>query len=335
MNNTAKNKNRIILWYGVFLIALIVLIYLSIRTGSLAVTFRELFVGMFDTSNQQIQTILDLRMPRILISLIGGAALAVSGTLMQAVLKNPLADPGILGIASGANFGTVLITVVFPGLYFMAPVFAILGGIVACILVSALSWDQGFKPLRILLVGISVEAVFTGFIKMLQTFGSSNLSGAASILEGNITLKTWQDVRTMALYCGLVLFVAFFVVKPCDLLSLEDKTARGIGFPIHRYRGIITFIAVLLTSVTTAIIGSIGFLGLIAPHIGRLLVGSKHRVLLPFTMILGADILLLADTLGRSILAPYEINASVLLAILGGPFFIFLLRRNQKTYGNA
>ena len=189
------------------------------------------------------------------------------------------------------------------------------------------------SPLRIILVGVAVNAMFTGLMSAFNSGTGSNYSGVASIVNANITQKTWDDFRTLALYAAIGLIASLFVTGQCNLLALEDKTARGLGVNVTRSRIIISVIAVALASISTAIIGPISFLGLIVPHIARLLVGSDHRVLVPYSVLLGAFTLLLADTLGRTIAAPYEISAAVVMSVVGGPFFILLLRGAKQSYG--
>lgn len=204
---------------------------------------------------------------------------------------------------------------------------------VAFLLVYSLSWKGGLSPLRIILVGVAVNAMFTGIMSAFNSGTGSNYSGVASIVNANITMKTWDDFTTLLIYAAIGLVASFFVTGQCNLLSLEDKTARSLGVNVTRSRIIISVIAVLLAGISTAIIGPISFLGLIVPHIARLLAGSNHKVLIPYSIILGAFTLLLADTVGRTIAAPYEISASIIMSVVGGPFFIILLRRSRKSYG--
>lgn len=314
-------------------VGLLVLFLFSVNTGSLKVSPRELFLGLFVEYNPDVATVYDLRFPRIFIAMLGGAATAVSGVLLQAVLKNPLADPGIIGISSGASLAAVLITAFFPALYFFTPLFAFLGGMLAFLLVYSLSYKGGLSPLRIILVGVAVNAMFTGIMSAFNSGTGSNYSGVASIVNANITMKTWEDVRTLFGYALVGLIASLFVTGQCNLLSLEEKTAGSLGVNVTRSRLVISVIAVLLAGISTAVIGPISFLGLIVPHIARLLVGSSHRVLVPYSMLLGAFTLLLADTVGRTIAAPYEISASIIMSVVGGPFFILLLRRSKQNYG--
>lgn len=321
-----------ILAFVIIAVGFLALFLFAVNTGSLKVSSAELFKGLFVEYNPNVATIFDLRFPRIFIAMLGGAATAVSGVLLQAVMKNPLADPGIIGISSGASLTAILITAFFPSLFFFTPLFAFLGGMIAFLLVYSLSYKGGLSPLRIILVGVAVNAMFTGLMSAFNSGTGSNYSGVASIVNANITMKTWDDFQTLLIYSVIGLIASLFVTGQCNLLALEDKTARSLGVNVTRSRIVISVIAVLLAGIATAVIGPISFLGLIVPHIARLLVGSNYKVLIPYTVLLGAFTLLFADTLGRTIAAPYEISASVIMSVIGGPFFIILLRRSKNGY---
>lgn len=329
-----QTRLKQILAFVITALALLALFLYAVNTGSLKVTPVQLFKGLFVAYDPDVATVYDLRFPRIFVAMLGGAATAVSGVLLQAVMKNPLADPGIIGVSSGASFVAVLITAFVPALYFYTPILAFIGGMLAFLLVYGLSWKGGLSPLRIILVGVAVNAMFTGLMSAFNSSTGSNYSGVASIVNANITMKTWSDVRVLLIYTAIGLVASIFILGQCNLLALEDKTARSIGVNVTRTRIIVSVIAVLLASISTAVIGPISFLGLIVPHIARLLVGSNHKVLVPYSIVFGAFVLLLADTLGRTIAAPYEISASVIMSVIGGPFFIILLRRSKGNYGN-
>ena len=322
-----------ILAFSLTAVLLAALFVFSINTGSLSVSPGQLLRGLFVEYDPEVATVYDLRFPRIFISMLGGAATAVSGVLLQAALKNPLADPGIIGISSGASLAAVLITAFLPQLYFFTPMFAFLGGLAAFAMVYGLSWKGGLSPLRIILVGVAVSAMFTGLMSAFNSGTGSNYSGVASIVNANITMKTWDDFKTLAIYSAAGLIASLFVARRCDLLTLEDKTARSVGLNVAGSRMAVSLTAVLLAGIATAVIGPISFLGLIVPHIARLLVGSSHKVLIPYSILLGAFVLLLADTAGRTNAAPHEISASVIMSVAGGPFFILLLRRSKQNYG--
>ncbi len=327
------SKRKKIISFTVTAAALAVLFLLSVNTGSIDLSPMRLIRGLFISYDPDVATVYDLRFPRIFISMAGGSATAVSGVLLQAVLKNPLADPGIIGISSGASLTAVLVTAFVPSLYFFTPLIAFGGGLAAFGLVYSLSWKGGLSPLRIILVGVAVNSMFTGMMSAFNSGTGSNYSGVASIVNANITMKTWDDFETLLAYSLIGLAASLVLAGKCDLLALEDKTARSIGVNVSGSRPAVSLTAVLLAGISTAIIGPISFLGLIVPHIARLLVGSGHKTLIPYSILLGAFVLLLADTAGRTVAAPYEISASVIMAVAGGPFFIFLLRRSKQNYG--
>ena len=332
-NRRNRKRVRAVLSFVIMALLLLALFFASVNIGSLKVSFPEMLRGMLGDMSENAAAVFDLRFPRIFISMLAGAATAVSGVLFQAVLKNPLADPGIIGISSGAGFAAVVITAFVPSLFFFTPVFAFLGGVLAFFLVYTLSWKGGLSPLRIILVGVAVNALFSGLSSALNSMTGGNTSGVAAIVNGNITMKTWEDVRTLLPYVAAGLFLALCFAGRCNLMSLEDKTARSLGVNVNSLRIRISLAAVLLAGISTAVAGAVSFLGLIVPHMGRLLVGSDHRALIPFSMLLGAFTYLLADTIGRTMAALYEISASIIMSVAGGPFFILLLRRSKKYAG--
>ncbi|MDO5061633.1 MAG: iron ABC transporter permease [Peptostreptococcaceae bacterium] len=332
--NTKIGATRILLAFVVMIALLVGLFFLSVNLGSLPISPSQMIRGLFFEFDPDVATVYDVRFPRIIIALIGGMALAISGTMLQAVMKNPLTDPGIIGISSAAALVGVIVTGLFPSLYFSIPLISILGGLIAYLLIYSLAWDGGVIPTRLILVGVALNMTFMGIAQGLAAMGGAGMSVTQSIVDGNIVQKTWSDVRLLAVYVGIGIFLAMFTARTCNLLSLDDQTARGLGVNVNRDRFLVALIAILLASVTTSIVGIIGFLGLLVPHIGRMIVGSNHKVLLPFSGLFGAWLLLLSDTVGRTIAYPYEVPAAVIMAMVGGPFFILLLKLGGKNYGN-
>lgn len=314
---------------GCLVLALLIFILalIAMKMGSISISYRELFEGLFVAYDKRVATIYDLRFPRIIVALLGGAALSCSGLLFQAVLKNPLADPGIIGISGGASLAASVISDLFPVLYFSVPLFAFLGGLLAFVLIYSLSWKGSLDPVRIILIGIAVAAVFTGLESVLG--GLTDRTGVSVSVSGLAQL-VWSDVAMMAVYSIVGLVLALVLSPVCNLLALDDKTVRGLGVNVDLVRFVISVAAVLLVSGVTAVIGVVGFLALIVPHMARRIVGSDHRILVPFCILLGGFVLLLADTVGRCIAPPNEIAASVIMSIVGGPFFIILLKRGDR-----
>ena len=190
-------------------ILLVVMFFLSINLGSLKITFPQMLKGLFIEYDPDVATVYDLRFPRVIIAMFAGAALAVSGVLFQAVMKNPLADPGIIGVSSGAGFVAAIITAVFPQYLFFTPIAAFIGGCIAFFLVYSLSWKGGLNPLRMILVGVAVNAVFTGLTSAMGTsMSSGDLAQAASVVSGMISMKTWSDVRILVIYTVIGLSIS-------------------------------------------------------------------------------------------------------------------------------
>lgn len=318
----------------ILLIMMTVLFFVAIRSGSIKLTYYEIFRGLFIEYNENFATIYDLRFPRILVAILSGAALSVSAVMFQSVMKNSLADPGIIGISSGASFVSMLITFIFPSLYFLSPLFAFIGGVIACFLVYLLSWRAGLKPLRVILVGIAINAMFMGLLNAVSAMSGFGQNSVTAIVNANISQKTWKDVYILATYTSIGMILAMIFAGRCNLLALEEKTIRSLGINVNKLRVYISAISVLLVGISTAIVGSIGFIGLIVPHISRKIVGNDKKILIPYSMLLGSFVMLLADTVSRTVIAPFEIPVGVFMSVIGGPFFIFLLRKSEDRYEN-
>lgn len=314
-------------------VALLFTFLIAVNTGGLKTTGFQLLKGIFVEYDEIVSIILQLRFPRILVAMLGGAIMSMSGVLMQAVMRNPLADPGIIGVSSGAAFAAVIVSSFFPAIAVFTPIFSFVGGMLAFLAVYLLSGNKEISPVRLILTGIAVDAFFTGLYQAFQAFTGNSYSGAASIINANISLKTWEDVGILLLYTIISILLCFLVAGKCNLLSLSDKTVIGLGINIHRTRFWVSVISVFMASVFTAIIGAVSFLGLIVPHIARLLVGSEHKKLLAYSGLLGALVFLAADTIGRSIAYPYEVSAAMIMSIIGGPLLLILLRRSGAIYG--
>ncbi|MDR1409889.1 MAG: iron ABC transporter permease [Oscillospiraceae bacterium] len=325
---------RVTLIFITTVVLILILFLTAMNIGGLKTSPAKLFGGLFIRYDKDAAVIFELRFPRIVVALLGGALMAVAGVLMQAVMKNPLADPGIIGIGSGAAFFAILVTALFPSLAVFMPVFSFLGGLLAFAIVYTLAWKGGeISAIRLILVGIAVNAVFTGLYQAFDQMTGGRNVNAARVISANISLKTWNDVKILAVYALIGLLLCILAAKKCNLLSLSDQTLHSLGVRVGRTKITVSVISVLLASAFTAVVGTVGFLGLIVPHIARLLVGSDHKRLIPYSVLLGAFIFLLADTVGRTIAYPYEISASVIMAVVGGPAFIILLKRSRRIYG--
>lgn len=320
-------------YFVIVTILLLVVTGFSVLSGSVSVTIKELIMDLFYGGNEEVAVIRDLRYPRIIVAMFAGAALSVAGVLFQSVMRNPLADAGVIGISAGASFFSLFGMLFLPGLYISGPLFAFIGGSIACFLVYSMSWKSGLSPLRIILTGIAVSAMFTGLREALLMICSYFNIALGPSNSSTLTMKTWAEVEIIVMYGILGLVLAFLVSPWCNLLALQDKKAKNLGMNVNVSRVMISAIAVLLAAVATSVAGVIVFVGLLVPHIARQLIGTDHKRLIPFSAIAGALLILTADTLGRTLIAPLEIPASTIMAVIGGPFLIFLLRKSDKVYG--
>lgn len=321
---------RIGLVFVVSLCILAVLSVLALRIGSVSYTTAEILESIFAPSSTIHTIIVNLRLPRVLLAAIVGMCLAAAGTLLQAVMQNPLADPGIIGVSSGASVAATVVFLVVPSWTSSLPVLAFLGAAAACLIIYLMAWKRGVEPTRIILAGTAVNAMLGAVSSFLTLLNADNLQGVLSWMNGSMAAVSWADVRQLGVYGGIGLVLALLCIKPANALQLGDDMAKNLGLRVNGMRILLSGVGAFLAAATVSVVGMIGFVGLVVPHITRLLVGSNHRVMLPTGMVLGACVVLFADTLGRTIAAPMEIPLGIIMAILGGPFFLFLLRRGRK-----
>ena len=325
----SSSKKICMILTTVFVLCFTILI--SLRIGSIDVSFKELIDGMFlSKQSNNFLIIRDLRMPRVLSAVLIGGNLAVAGALLQTTMKNPLADPGIIGISSGASLGAIAVMVIFTDLIKYKIIIAFIGGIIAACLVYLIGEDKGFSPVRIILAGVCVNSILNALSSMVTVFNSAGVSSIQTWLLGSLVNITWNDFKILALYTIVGIALCLLVIKSCDLMGLGDKTAQSLGLNVNRVRVMITFVAVFLTSISTGVGGVISFVGLVIPHICRFLIGSSHKFLIPFSYFMGGFLLLVADTVSRNIFRPYEIPVGLTMCLVGGPFFIYILRRSKR-----
>ncbi len=324
-----KNKKKKIAIFVLFLILLLIIL-MSLNTGSTGDGYRKLYEAFIKGENSGYRKILmTVRIPRIAVALITGVNLAVSGALLQSVMRNPLADPSIIGVSSGASLAAISTMFIFPQFMSLLPVFAFIGGIAAFILVYTFAWKNGIRPLRIILSGIAVNGIFGGITNGIGLLNTEKLPSLMLWTNGSISSKGWNDIVILAVISLVCIILAFLAAENCNILLLGDETALGLGIEPNRNRIMISMIAVALSSISTAYVGIISFAGLIVPHICRLIVGSDYKYLLPSSVLLGGILILGSDTFTRAAFSGMEIPVGILMSIVGGPFFLYLLRRSN------
>jgi iron complex transport system permease protein len=332
----AKQKKFIIIISLLFILTIITFI-ISLNLGVVRIAPLDVFrtlVGMGTARDQLV--LVDFRLPRMILSLLIGAGLAVSGAILQGVTKNDLADPGILGINTGAGFMVILFIYFFQGSMnsvstfgiFLMPLFALVGAVIAAFLIYVLAWKKGIDPVRLILVGIGVNSGFGAAIVIFQLkMNPQDFMQAAVWLTGDIWGANWKFVAILAPLILLLLPFALYKAHTLNILNLGDQVATGLGIRVEKERRLLLLAAVALAGFSVAAGGGIAFLGLVAPHIAKRLIGPKHQLFLPITAVLGSFLLLLADTIGRNLLAPTQIPVGIVVAIFSAPYFIFLLMK--------
>lgn len=336
LDPVSKNQQKFKVLLASTILLTIAVLFVSINAGQIKIPLADVAATLFGQGTEQNEmTIFSFRLPRIVLAILVGMGIAVSGAILQGISQNPLADPGILGINSGAGFAVVLYMFFFRGTDFFAgdlsifimPLAALVGAFTAAFLIYSLSWKNGsVTPVRLLLVGIGINAAFgAGLIIFQMKMEPSNFMSAVIWLSGSIWGTNWTFVLTLLPWLLLLIPFALYKSRFLDVLRLSDQIAVGVGVPVERERRTLLFVAVALAGACVSVGGGITFLGLIAPHIARRLIGAKHSKIIPLAAVIGGLLLLSADTIGRIFMAPSEIPVGLVVSILGAPYFIYLL----------
>ncbi len=329
-------RNSLILITCAILLLLSLLVSMNTGYSQLSPldTLRTLFGGGSEKENL---ILFDFRLPRIIIAVLVGAGLALSGCMIQGVTGNALADPGLLGIHAGAGLAVIL-SVLFLGsrsaaTIFSLPFLALIGAGLTAVLIYFLAYKkgQGMAPMRLILTGIAVQAGISALTTVLVIrLDDTQYDFVASWQAGSIWGSNWSFVLSLLPWIVLLIPFAFYKSKALDLLSMGDEIARSLGAKVEREKAVLLGAAVILAAVCVSVSGGIGFVGLIAPHLGRRLVGPKHKILLPVCAMVGAVLVSIADTVGRILLQPSELPTGIMIAVIGAPYFLYLLAKSKQ-----
>lgn len=303
-------------------------ILISTAKGTADIPFEEIFAilgGTRDTAHAQI--LWNIRLPRTIVAALVGINLALSGAILQAILRNPLADPHIIGISSGAGLAGIFIMLVLPGAALLITPGAFVGAMIAAALIYILAWKDGIRPTRIILAGVAVSAFLGAGISAMMILYSDRVQGALMWMVGGLSARTWPHVDMLLPYTIGAGLLTLCAAQRLNILQLGDDMARGIGLAVERTRILLTALAALLAASAVSVVGLLGFVGLIVPHAARLMIGSDYRFLLPAAALLGVTTLTLSDTVARLLFSPMELPVGIIMAALGAPFFLYLLRR--------
>lgn len=332
-----KDRKRKMVVLSVLGILIVLVFLISMNTGVIRLSPLEVIKTLFGSgTDKQNLVLFEFRLPRIVISLLIGAGLAISGCIMQGISRNELADPGILGINAGAGLMVMLFISFFPSTtsapIYLLPVLALIGaGLTAAIIcVLAYKKNEGFKPTGLLLTGIAVAAgISAAMIVLTLKLSPEKYQFVATWLAGSIWGSSWKFVFALLPWIVVLLPYVMYKAQVMNVLNLGESMATGLGASVTREQLKLLAAAVGLAASCVAVSGGIGFVGLIAPHLARKLVGAKHQMLLPITALVGALLVITADTLGRWIIQPSEIPTGIVVAVIGAPYFLYLLSRSK------
>lgn len=324
MNDLSKRTIIIILFAALAFAGFI----FSIVAGSVDIPLAEIWQSINGThGGVHEKIIMNIRLPRTVVAVLVGINLSLSGAILQAVMKNPLADPHIIGISSGAGLAGIAILLMLPDESWLVTPVAFLGAMVAAVCIYILAWKNGIRPVRIILAGVAVSAFLGAGISALMIFYSDRVHSALMWMVGGLSARSWPHVEMMWPYTLLGVILALIGARSINILQLGDDIAKGLGLRVELTRILLTAVAALLAASAVSVVGLLGFVGLIVPHAARLMVGTDYHFLLPASAILGAAVVTISDTIARVAFSPVELPVGILMAVFGAPFFLFLLRR--------
>ncbi|MCE5645813.1 iron chelate uptake ABC transporter family permease subunit [Staphylococcus pseudintermedius] len=270
----------------------------------------------------------EFRVPRMLLAILVGAALAISGAVIQGVIRNPLASPDVIGITKGASLAAVIVIIVFPTApLFVLPVASFIGALVISLILSLLISWQGIKGSQLALIGMAIGAVAMALVQYLLIRNPMEANIALVWLTGSLFGRSMDHVLTILPWLIVAIPVIFLYARKLDILHLGEEVATALGTHVQRTKMILLFTSVMLAGAAISVVGGLSFLGLIAPHIARSLVGHQHRHIVAMSGLVGALLMVIADGLARIIAPPIDIPVGVLIAIIGAPYFLYVLRK--------
>lgn len=303
----------------------------SVLNGTVNVPFErivDIFTGQ--ETGGLYHVIMNIRLPRIILGGLVGINLALSGAILQSILKNPLADPGIIGISAGAGLAAMIIMILYPAMSHLVPISAFAGAMITAAFIYFLAYENGAHPLRLILAGVALSAFLGAFMTGLTVLFSDRVQGTVNWMSGTLSGKSWNHVNMIVPYTIGGTLAALSSAKYLNILALGDDVARGLGVCVERAKLMMVILATLLAASAVSVAGMLGFVGLIIPHITRLIIGSDNRFLIPFSAVFGAFTVISADTAARLVFTPYELPVGVIMAFCGAPFFLYLLNRGVR-----
>lgn len=310
------------------LILFIVVFFMSISFGAVSISLGEILQSALgEGSDVNHQILWNIRLPRTLVASLVGAALALSGCILQAIMRNPLATPNIIGVTSGAGLSALTILILFPASYQLVPAGAFVGALIATLFIYSLAWKDGILTHRLVLAGVAVSSILSAGNNILLSFYPDRVSGVVNFMIGGLGGTNWRHVQMIVPYIMVAGLMSIIFRDQLNLLVLGDEVATGLGVPVERIRGLFIVTSSVLAGAAVSAVGLLGFVGLIVPHMSRFFLGHDYKKTIPGVILVGATVLMGADLISRVIFAPVEIPVGIVMSLSGGPFFLYLLRR--------
>lgn len=330
--NSRKQKVTIL----VFFILSILTFLVSVGNGAVQMSpVKIIQTLLFDQGSTSYQIIWNVRIPRTIVAALVGINLSLAGVVLQGIMRNPLASPSTIGVSAGAGLVGLIFLILFPQYYYLAPIGSFLGALGATMLIYGLAWNGGVMPTRMILAGVAVSSLFGAGNNALMTFYPDRVSGVLNFMVGGLASITWGDLKLILPYtiiCGTILM---FLPTRLNILMLGDEVSTGLGLSVEKTRFLFIILSSFLAGSAVSVVGLLGFVGLMVPHITRILIGSDHKYLLPACIFTGAIFVMLCDTVSRVIFQPTEVPVGIIISAIGAPFFLYLLKgRGGLSYGH-
>jgi len=324
-------KQRLILL--ILLVLIILTVTISMGLGYSKLSYDRLLPTLFGHGTFKEEFVLfSIRLPRIVITLLAGMALALSGSILQGITRNDLADPGIIGINSGAGVAIAVFFLFFPidagSFIYVIPIVAFIGALITAGLIYVFAYhkDTGLQPVKLVLTGVGFSMALSGImIVLISSAERTKVDFIAKWLAGNIWGTDWPFVWAILPWLVILIPFTLYRANRLNLLAMNEPVTVGLGVSINKERLILLLVAVALSASAVSVTGGIAFIGLMAPHIAKALVGPRNQLFIPIAILIGGWLLLVADTIGRQIVGPDGIPAGIMVALIGAPYFIYLL----------
>jgi iron complex transport system permease protein len=330
--NSRKQKVMILM----FFILSILTFLISVGNGAVQMSpVKIIQTLLFDKGSTSYQIIWNVRIPRTIVAALVGINLSLAGVVLQGIMRNPLASPSTIGVSAGAGLVGLIFLILFPQYYYLAPIGSFLGALGATMLIYGLAWNGGVMPTRMILAGVAVSSLFGAGNNALMTFYPDRVSGVLNFMVGGLASITWGDLKLILPYtiiCGTILM---FLPTRLNVLMLGDEVSTGLGLNVEKTRFLFIILSSFLAGSAVSVVGLLGFVGLMVPHITRILIGSDHKYLLPACIFTGAIFVMLCDTVSRVIFQPTEVPVGIIISAIGAPFFLYLLKgKGGLSYGH-